>query len=240
MRVRAGAEEAGYIGQWYLQPGGAGEAPIDLVAGQRVSGVDLVLTRGAYLTVRVVDDRTGALVPEVSADLQSVGGSMLIFPAHAGPRDPLAAAAAGEGTDPAQPSPAGVLGALPTVAPDPAGEVAPDAVGAGGGDGRDEEALEIGPVPPGEYRLRLYPGQRNAAYLPVVWGSATGVGRDGRIRLDPGQRVAATVGLVSGAGPGGQPDGAPSGPCGPSGPPAAGDWPGLWAGFLGPPTAWPS
>lgn len=229
MRLRAEAEEAGYVSPWYLDQA-AGEAPIDLVAGQRLSGVDLVLTRGAYVGVRVVDERTGSPVPGVSADLRSVGEPMLTFPSHARPRD--AAGAGGREPGLEEPSPGGVLGILPTVAPDPAGAVPSDAAGEETGE-PDHDALEIGPVPPGEYQLLLYPGPRNAAYLPVVWGSVDAVGLDGRIRLGPGQRVAATVGLVRGAGSPGQP-----GAQGPSCPSTTVGWPGLWAGFLDPPPAW--
>jgi len=243
MRVHADAEASGHLGQWYREPGSAEEARIDLAAGQVRAGVDFVLPRGAFLSVRVLDGRTGLPLADMSAELQSLGDPNLGYPSHARDQQEPGSATAGLPTPP-QPAGDGLGGALPA---GPAGAVPDGAASTGGGGAvgaaEPSDALGIGPVPPGEYRLELYPGVRNSAFLPVTWGTATGIAGDGRIMLAPGQRAEATVRLLpASAAP------APTGP-GPSPTPGAGGagaggggsdtgWPGLSAGFLGPPPAW--
>lgn len=236
MRVRADAQAGGYLGGWYRESAGEGEARIDLAAGQSREGVDVVLTRGALLVVEVLDDRTGAPLAGVSAELQSLDSPNVGYPSHSA--DDVQAPGSAAYVPPPD-APAG-LPLDPSAAPQGTA-----------GDGADPlaatpDALLFGPVPPGSYRLTLYPGTGNSAFLPVTWGAASGVADDGRISLDPGQRAQATVRLVPAC-----PDPSPESPgpgrsCQPQPgqqPPSAGPpsgWPGLSAAFLGPLPSWAS
>jgi hypothetical protein len=245
MRVHADGEASGHLGQWYREPGSSEEARLDLAAGQVRAGVDLVLARGAFLSVRVLDDRTGLPLEGMSAELQSLGGPNLGYPSH--PREQLEGSSGTAAAPmPPQPSAEGLLGALPAAPPPTVlgGDAGVGAIGTEPADG-PPDTLVIGPVPAGEYRLELYPGVRNEAFLPVTWGTATGISPDGRIVLDPGQRAEATVRLMpsgttpspAGPGPGQLPGG---GSVDDGAGTADGHWPGLPAGFFGPQPGWAS
>jgi hypothetical protein len=104
-------------------------------------------------------------------------------------------------------------------------------------------SLRVGPVPPGEYTLRVSPGVDNPGYLKSGWVAGTGLGPDGRITLRPGEEARALVRLIpAGAGPSGtvadwvssQATPEPATGASGSGSPAPSGWPGLAAGFLAP------
>jgi hypothetical protein len=215
MLLHASSDSRGYVAQWYRRPGESQEARLELVGGQELSGLDLVLTRGAFLTATIVDDRTGNPLTGISAELVSEANPLLGY--LPGSRDELIARAA---TDFLLPD-------------DPEDSAAEEYV---------QATFTIGPAPPGTYRLVVYPGHSNRAYLPVAWGQSQGIDRTGVVRLEPGERVTAVVRLVRRS-PASAADGAPAAPTRPgSGPGAAGagsalgnqgGWPGLFAGFLG-------
>jgi hypothetical protein len=244
MLLRASSDAQGYVPQWYRRASESQEARLELAGGQVLSGLDLVLTRGAFLTATIVDDRTGNPLAGISAELVSLTNPLLGY--LPGSRDTLIARAATEflagagAAGPAQPPPGAGVGAGPDAAePDPAPSNGP---GTSGTQEPAEATFTIGPAPPGTYRLVVYPGQSNRAYLPVVWGDSQGIDRTGVVRLGPGDRVTAVVRLIRRS----PAPAAGSGQTGLGSSPEAvgepgtlpvlgnqGGWPGLFAGFLG-------
>ena len=103
----------------------------------------------------------------------------------------------------------------------------------------------IGPVPPGEYSLIVYPGDENDEYLPVELVASTGLDGAGLVDLGRGERAEFTVSLArqrtpaGGAGGAGDAGSRAVGPAlgdledAPPDPGASAEWPGLFAGFLG-------
>jgi hypothetical protein len=210
LMLYATADDQGLLPDWYRTPGGSAEERMDLAAGEVRDGRDLVLVRGAFLAAAIVDDATGAPVPGVSAELMSLTDPLLGFlPAT---RDRLVVR-----------SGSGFL-----TADDPPG-TGSTAAGSSDGPPAGSGQFMIGPVPPGEYRLAVYPGYRNPRYLPVVWGRPTGIDGTGIVRLAAGERVDVVVPLVAAAGAPPAPA-APAAPATGTSPEAA--WPGLDAGFL--------
>ncbi|HEX6888383.1 MAG TPA: carboxypeptidase regulatory-like domain-containing protein [Candidatus Nanopelagicales bacterium] len=172
--LRASAEEADLLERWYQGPAGSLEGRIDVLAGQPLDDVDMVLTRGAWLAVRVTDAQTGGPIDGMSAELQSLTRPLLGY--LPGVRDRLIVWAGGA----AGPAPGAASGA--TCPPGSASS----------GDG----IFVIGPVPPDDYRLTLFPGPRNEGYLPATWGATRGIDADGVVRLAAGERRQVEVGLV--------------------------------------------
>jgi hypothetical protein len=233
----------GLLEGWYHRPGEAGEARLTVRAGEVLSGLDVTLVRGAYLTATVVDDATGAPIPGSSAELLPVDNAVLGFLPSV--RDQLQ-----------------IRGWSGQLAPTRSTGSAESTDGAGapaeGASRARAGVLRFGPVPPGEYRLVLYPGFDNARYVPTVWGEPTGIDASGVIRLSAGQDVTATIPLV-GKGPAGDghgrqeaPEASPgrcpqsvgsglsTGADGAAGGTADGRhaWPGAFVGFLGPGPDW--
>ena len=58
---------------------------------------------------------------------------------------------------------------------------------AGAGDADGSLRLRVGPVPPGEYELRISPGAANPGYLPARWVTSTGTKQSTIIRLQGGE-----------------------------------------------------
>jgi hypothetical protein len=252
LMVHVSAADQGLLEEWYRRPGDRREARLDLAPGGSRAGLDVVLSRGAFLSASIVDADSGAAVPGVSAELQSSSDPLLGY--LPGTRDRLLVrggspmlSSTGAGEDPERDPRDAEPG------PDPR----PGANGQRGraGPGAAAGGFVIGPVPPGEYRLVLYPGYDNRRYVPVVWGSPTGIDRTGVIRLRAGEQAQVVVPLVPARGDRGA-DGCASDPTGrwPSGcrgdqraaaggstaapDPAAPAWPGLPAGFLQPAAPW--
>lgn len=95
-------------------------------------------------------------------------------------------------------------------------------------------AFTIGPVPPGQYSLIVYPGARNGDYLPVQWVGSVGLDDAGLVDLHRGERAEVSVLLarqqVPEQGAGGLRSSGAGGDPGHPGP--SGGWPGLFGGFL--------
>ena len=104
--------------------------------------------------------------------------------------------------------------------------------------------LVIGPVPPGEYSLIVYPGTENGDYLPVELVARSGLDGAGLIDLARGERAQFTVSLARQRMPaadglgdaGAQAEGAASqAPLAVQPEPSvSAGWPGLFGGFLVP------
>lgn len=260
--LHAQAPGSGLLEGWHRRPGEDREARLDLRAGDSVVDADITLVRGAFLTVQVVDDGTGDPVPRVSAELVSVSNPILGF--LPGSRDRLVVRSGSPmlaqdvSDDPEGLGASGGVGAG-DVAPHPQVLTGASPAGSHLAEAPPPGELVIGPVPPGEYRLVLYPGYTNARYLPTTWGEPSGIDRTGGIVLAPEERARALVPLVAsapaGPGPAGagaqgtvesscrgddsaggsaEPAAAPSGPAIRGGP----AWPGLASGVLGDPPAW--
>jgi hypothetical protein len=91
-------------------------------------------------------------------------------------------------------------------------------------DSDDSIRLRVGPVPPGEYELRVNPGAANPGYLPARWANGNGIRQSTVIRLKAGDDVQMSVRLplaVTQDVPGDPLESA-----------VPGGWPGLTQGFL--------
>jgi hypothetical protein len=258
LMLRAAADDQGFLADWHRGPAGGVEQRLDLEPGDTLSGLDMELVRGAFLSVSVVDDASGAPVPGISAELESLSDPLLGF--LPGTRDRLVVRS-GSGFLSSGESSA-VRGDEVQVGSGTGGPGAEPGVESGSTDaGTSSGRFVIGPVPPGEYRLSVYPGYRNPRYVPVAWGEPSGIAGDGVIRLSAGERAEAVVPLVGSSSPpagGGSPGSGPAGqegaaPCSgqdssvappvtpqsvdPAGGARAGSsaataWPGVFAGFL--------
>jgi hypothetical protein len=230
LRAYAEATEAGLLSRWYTDRGQRRDS-FDLTRGQVRNDLDFALTAGAVAIGRVLDGQTGAPIPGVTVDLVDVDNPLNSYlsrgvdargaGAALGPRDQPGSAA-----DPSQ---------------------APSVAGSGPARPRPGQASEfvIGPVPPGEYWLIVYPGSENGDYLPVEVVARTGLDGAGLIDLGRGERAEFTLSLarqrtpaVSAVGVGGssaRADGPARGDLedAPPDPGASAGWPGLFAGFLG-------
>lgn len=222
LMLHATADDLDLLPDWRRTPGGPDEERMDLAAGQALGGRDLVLVRGAFLSAAIVDEATGSPVPGVSAELQSRTHPLLGF--LPGTRDRLV-----------------VRSGSGFLSPDGArGEAAAPATSTPEGPRQGAGRFVIGPVPPGEYRLVVYPGHRNPRYLPVAWGEPTGIDATGIVRLAAAERVDVVVPLVGAASQAPPVAGPAPATAGvgqqerpqPGGGTAPGSWPGLDAGFL--------
>jgi len=97
--------------------------------------------------------------------------------------------------------------------------------------------FEIGPVPPGEYSLIVFPGRENGDYLPVVLVGSTGLDGPGLIDLSRGERAEFTMSLDRqrmpvAADTGDAMSGSSAPPGGRADPLPSAGWPGLFGGFL--------
>jgi hypothetical protein len=226
LRAYAEAAEAGLLSRWYTDPG-QGRDSFDLARGQVRDDLDFVLTAGAVAIGRVLDGQTGDPIPGVSVDLVDVDNPLNSYVSRV------------------VEAPGAVSGArgLPGQVADPS--QTPSTPGSGSAQASPGQASEfvIGPVPPGEYSLIVYPGIENGDYLPVELVASTGLDGAGLIDLGRGERAEFTVSLARQRAPAGggagdaaaQVDGgAPRGSRGvPPGPGGSAGWPGLFAGFLG-------
>ena len=102
------------------------------------------------------------------------------------------------------------------------------AQGATAGDPAGSLRLRVGPVPPGEYELRISPGAANPGYLPARWLTSTGTKQSTMIRLRAGEDSAVFVRLPVPAQRDVPGERRPS--------TAASGWPGLAQGFLSTPS----
>jgi hypothetical protein len=228
LRAYADAAAAGLLNAWYAAPGQVGDTSFDLARGQVRDDVDFALTAGAVAIGRILDGQTGGPLRGVSVDLVDVGNPLNSYVSR-GVEDPDAASAAPT----AQASVSD-----PSVTPSAAGSAPAQEPPA-----RPAE-LVIGPVPPGEYSLIVYPGAENSDYLPVELVASTGLDGAGLIDLGRGERAQFTVSLArqrmpAAGGPaqaGADGDGAGSAePVGGQPEPAGSrGWPGLFGGFLVP------
>ena len=220
LRAYAEAPDVGLLGEWYSAPGQSGDTSFDLAGGQVLSGVDFALTQGALVVGRILDAQTGEPIRGVSVDLGDVGNPLHSYLSR-GVEDPpgqtLEPAPTSGGNDPdVTPGPPGSDPAIPARAP--------------------ASEIVIGPVPPGQYALVLYPGSENGDYLPVEIVDSSGLDGPGRLDLSRGERAEFTVSLARQRTT--MPEGAAddrSGTTASAGPPDPGvsaGWPGLYSGFL--------
>lgn len=221
LRAYADAAGSGLLNRWYTAPGQKGDTSFDLARGQVRSDLDFALTAGAVVLGQILDGQTGEPIPGVSVDLVDVDN----------PLNSYVSRTIGE------PGAASVLAMQPSPVGDPSGTPSP--AGSGPALQRPERATEfvIGPVPPGEYSLIVYPGTENGMYLPVELVGSSGLDGAGLIDLTRGERAQFTVSLArqrmpegdgasdAGDGPEEPGDGQPD-PAGSAG------WPGLFGGFL--------
>ena len=228
LRAYADADAAGLLSKWYTAPGEAGDTSFDLAAGEVRSDLDFALTAGAVAVGRVLDGQTGEPIPGVSVDLVDVDNPLNSYVSRV-LGDPITASG-----DPTVASPVGDASAIPVTPGSGSAQSSPD----------QESEVVIGPVPPGEYSLIVYPGAENGDYVPVELGGTSGLDGAGLIDLargeraeftvslvrqrtsvapSPGATAAATDGVVAGAPQAGQAE-----PVGSSG------WPGIFGGFLVP------
>ena len=118
------------------------------------SDLDFTLTAGAVAVGRVLDGQTGEPIPGVSVDLVDVDNPLYSYVSRVigAPRRPrrIRRRRARSATPAATPGPAG--SGQPVEPPARPAEVV------------------IGPVPPGEYSLIVYPGTENDDYVPVELG----------------------------------------------------------------------
>ena len=231
LRAYADAAAAGLLNAWYAAPGQVGDTSFDLARGQVRADVDFALTAGAVAIGLILDAQTGEPLRGVSVDLVDVENPLNSYVSR-GVEAPNAASAVpttpGSAAEPSETP--GAAGSAPAQQP-PA---------------RPAEFM-IGPVPPGEYSLIVYPGTENDDYVPVELVASTGLDGAGLIDLARGERAQFTVSLArqrmpSGGGPGtagaegggagsGEPVGGQPEPAGSAG------WPGLFGGFLVPEAA---
>ncbi len=225
LRAYADAAAAGLLGGWYTAPGQSGDSTFDLGSGQELGDVDFALTAGALAFGRVLDAQTGEPISGVSVELVDVGDSLNSYVSQGvdglGGRPPEPTA------DPMAPSP----GAEPTATPSVAGPGHPPRPSVPVAD------LVIGPVPPGEYSVIIYPGSDNADYVPVELAGSSGLDGPGLLDLARAERVEFTVSLARPRMP--RAAGAPTARAGPARqvgtqpePPGSAGWPGLFGGFL--------
>lgn len=96
--------------------------------------------------------------------------------------------------------------------------------------------VRVGPVPPGEYSLRIRTGAPTIGQLPTRWVSTSAVEATPTIRLAAGDEAAVAVRISPATDPGGDPvvrdAGVATGAA--TGPEQPGTWPGLRQGFLAP------
>lgn len=216
LRAYAQAPDVGLLSRWYSAPGQTGDTSFDLGQGQVLSGVDFALTQGVLVVGRILDAQTGQPIRGVSVDLEEVGNRLHSYLSR-------------EVEEPVGQAPAPVAGAndpLVTASPTGSDLTAPERA----------SGLVIGPVPPGEYSVVLYPGSENADYLPVEIVDSSGLDGQGRLQLTRGGRVEFVVSLAR------QRTSVPGGaavvrsgvsePVGRPGPGASAGWPGLYSGFL--------
>jgi hypothetical protein len=228
LRAYADAAAAGLLNAWYVAPGQVGDTSFDLAPGQVRADVDFALTAGAVAIGQILDGQTGEPLRGASVDLVDVENPLNAYVSR-GVEDPDDASAAV-----ATPAPVADPGATFSAAG--SAPALPPPV-------RSAEFV-IGPVPPGQYSLIVYPGTGNGAYVPVELVSSTGLDGAGLIDLARGERARFTLSLARqrmpvGSGPG--PTGAEVAGAG-AGEPASGQpeqagssgWPGLFGGFLVP------
>jgi hypothetical protein len=225
LRAFVDAAAEGLLDRWYTAPGQRGDSTFDLVAGQVRGDVDFVLTAGAVVVGKVLDEQTGQAIPGISIELVDVDNPL---------RSHLSRAVGSPG----------VQSLATPAAPSSSPSTSPGASDPGRTPPALDQAAEvaIGPVPPGRYTLVVYPGAENSDYLPVELVASTGLDAAGQIDLARGERARFTVTLArqrtstqGGPGPGGAQDGAPPTPAPGAGQPdpvGSSGWPGLFAGFL--------
>lgn len=226
LRAYADAAGAGLLSGWYAGPGQVGDTSFDLDPGQVRSDLDFALTAGAVVVGRILDGETGEPLRGVSVDLVDVDNPLNSYVSRAADEPVGTAAPALDGL-PASPSPS------PSSSPGAAGSDRTLPAPAPG------EEFEIGPVPPGQYSLIVYPGRENGDYLPVALVASSGLDGPGLLDLSRGERAGFTMSLArqrtsaeGGAAQGG------SGPAAPASGQAdrvrSAGWPGLFGGFLVP------
>jgi hypothetical protein len=98
----------------------------------------------------------------------------------------------------------------------------------------------IGPIPPGQYSVVVFPGFDNAEYLPTEWVRSSGFDGPAMLDLAQGETAEVTISLArqkplaySSSGPDSGWPGAHEDAPGADGA-GSGQWPGLAPGFLGP------
>jgi hypothetical protein len=227
--LRAYVEPAteGLLDRWYSAPGQTGDTSFDLTAGQVRGDLDVILTAGALVVGRAVDQQTGQPIAGVTFELVDVDNPL---------RSHLSRAVRPSGSPPAPDAPGAAL--EPWASPAPIPSAQPSQGVSGGSD------VVVGPVPPGRYALVVHPGSRNRDYLPVELVGGTGIDGTGQVQLAGGERARITVtlarqrtatpaGTVEAGGPvrAGMGRGTDA-PVGRSGPVASAGWPGLFRGFL--------
>jgi hypothetical protein len=102
----------------------------------------------------------------------------------------------------------------------------------------------IGPIPPGQYSVVVFPGFDNAEYLPTEWVRSSGFDGPAMLDLAQGETAEVTISLArqkplaySSSGPdSGWPGAREDAPRGDGA--GSGQWPGLAPGFLGPRVDW--
>jgi hypothetical protein len=180
MLLHAWAQGSGLLEAFHREEGTGREGWLRIAGGQALTGIDVVLRRGSWLTVDVVDAETGAPIRLGGAELISESAPLLSY--LPGVRDRLLVWS-GSG--------------LQAHTEGTAGGSDPATIGTGDGGalGRDGP-LQFGPIPAGEYRVSLFPGARNSRYLPVRIDQRSEVDPRGRIALPPGEQRRITVLLV--------------------------------------------
>jgi hypothetical protein len=183
MLLQASAEGTGLLEAFHRAPGSDREAWLRVAAGAALADVDVTLRRGAWLVVRVVDADTGDPVRLAGAELVSASSPLLSY--LPGVRDRLLVWSGG-GFAPA-----------PDATSDRPAEGASDATSAAPAGAGREGPLMFGPIPAGDYRVNLFPGQGNPAYLPLRIHPDSDLGTRARVRLAPMSRLEVTVRLVA-------------------------------------------
>jgi hypothetical protein len=201
MLLHAWAPDSGLIEAFHREEGTGREGWLRVSGGEELTGIDVVLRRGSWLRVDVLDATSRQPIRVGGAELVSQSSPLLSY--LPGVRDRLLVWSGSglqahtdgtpAGSEPGTGAPAGSP-------PDGDGGsgVDPGSIGTrdGGALGRDGP-LVFGPIPAGEYRVNLYPGSRNPHYLPLRIDPTSQVGARGQVTLQPGERVAITMLLVA-------------------------------------------
>ena len=219
LRAYADAAHAGLLNGWYAGPGQSGDTSFDLAAGQVRSDLDFALIEGCRRRRRILDGETGVPLTGVSVDLVDVGNPLNSYLSRVGMTPGGTCLRGGDG---------------PGRRATPAASRSPPSLS------QCRSEFVIGPVPPGQYSLIVYPGRANRDYLPVAVVGSAGLDGPGLVDLAPwrtrrghdepgpaggaASARTAVVGSAATAPPGGD----PARPV-----PSAG-WPGLFGGFLAP------
>ena len=217
LRAYADGSQVGLLNGWYSAPGADSDTMVGLAPGEVLDGLDFRLTPGAVLVGLIVDTQTGEPVLGASGDLRDLSNPLSAF-GSTPVRPPDQSSTAGLSAGGAVPSPDGS-----GTAPAPQRSALPPA-----------SEFRIGPVPPGQYTLVVFPGRENAEYRPVTWVDSTGFDGPATVELAPGEQARITVSLAAQRPPESEPGGSGAADCadGPAAPAPSAGWPGLSRGFL--------